>query len=929
MAMTYTATDWITAGTPNGAVRWKEVTVTAAAGDLLVAIGFAANFTQSSPARLVETTAGTTSAWTQGEPAVLIGADVDAVGAWATVTTGGSITVRVSLRVQSEHMGAAVIVVPAAEWTGTPTFTTFAADADGQVSVTLSGAGTSSVIYAGSDWSATDPGTADTPAGGTNLDTGVDSGQYSWEIRSWTGQTSGTRNYGPSGLSGVDVSGFVLAFTETSDPLNQVKPDTAGATDAAIPYIDRPQLVGAGTFTSGTGALSIPLPAGALGPQDSDKLKNGDLLIMACESANQAFTTPSGWNAAGELGTGTAAAAGGVRIALFWRWYQAGNVSVADTGDHTTGRIYAIRFVDPDTPINGTAQTRVDSSATTTFTSPSVTIPTNGMALHFVAIDRDAATTDTELNALTGCTLIGSNTVTSGFGGGVGAAYSYTAGQVTVAGGFDTSLAHAYASIALNPISLAGGALTQTPADSAGATDSAAVVQSLVRGPADSAGATDSATASLTSGYTPSAADSAGATDAVQISRSVTAADSAGVTDTGAPQQLAITYTVDDPAGATDAASRVSAMARTAADTAGATDSATVDLSTTQIDRTPADTAGATDAATPTMSAQRSVADSAAGSDAASTVASLDRATADAAGATDGATAVASLDRPASDSASGADAASSVLSAARGPADAASGADSATAQQDLARTAADSAAGADAASTAVTFTRTAADTAGGSDAAAGVQQLARTAADQADATDQATYSLTTSGSANVNDVAGASDAVTTVADVARSAADAASGADATALARGAAPGDAAGATDAAQRVSALDRSAGDPASGSDAATLARSAGPADAGAGSDAVTATIGRQRAADDTADAADDASAVLDAARAIVDAAQVFDEVVVELLVGRAVSDQATISDEVQAILTSHGVWPGVQEMRVGDLNVVEVRLGDERIW
>jgi len=199
------------------------------------------------------------------------------------------------------------------------------------------------------------------------------------------------------------------------------------------------EYVGAGAFASGTGALTVALPAAAT---------SGDLLLLAVESANEAITAPSGWTELGQVGTGTAAAAAAVRLGLFWRWYAAGSVTVADTGDHTTARITAWRGCDPTGPISGSPATRVDSSNTTTLTTPTVTVPANGIAVHAVGIDRDAATTDTELNAVTGATLVGSNTVTAGRGGGVGLLYS-SAGQHTQASGFDTSLRHAYVSVAL------------------------------------------------------------------------------------------------------------------------------------------------------------------------------------------------------------------------------------------------------------------------------------------------------------------------------------------------------------------------------------------------------------------------------------------------------------------------------------------------
>lgn len=210
------------------------------------------------------------------------------------------------------------------------------------------------------------------------------------------------------------------------------------------------QYVGAGTFQGGTNTITPTIPAGAT---------TGDLLILAVETANEAVTTPGGWTPVpgGQIGTGTAAAIGAVAMATFYKWYAAGDPTVADSGNHTTGRIVAFRGVDPTTPFISNAAARVDASGTTTFTSSSVTVPTHGMQLVCVGLDRDAATTDTELNAVANATLIGSNTVTSGTGGGVGLLYSTTTGALTQTSGFDTSLAHAYVSISLQPKAYAVG----------------------------------------------------------------------------------------------------------------------------------------------------------------------------------------------------------------------------------------------------------------------------------------------------------------------------------------------------------------------------------------------------------------------------------------------------------------------------------------
>lgn len=214
MAMTYTETAaWNTAGANSTNTAYKDVTVTASAGDLLVAFAIGANYSNTAGTRAIYTQSGTTSAWTLASPTVTADGDVEPCAGWATVTTGGSITVRSDLRCKGLYMGVGVFVIPAAEWTGTPSVsTTFVNDADGQASTTLSA--TSTVLYGAGDWTASNPTTTNTPSGATNRTTYYDTTNYAVAVRSWTGQASGTRNYGPSGLTSKDYSGVVVIVAE-------------------------------------------------------------------------------------------------------------------------------------------------------------------------------------------------------------------------------------------------------------------------------------------------------------------------------------------------------------------------------------------------------------------------------------------------------------------------------------------------------------------------------------------------------------------------------------------------------------------------------------------------------------------------------------------------------------------------------------------
>lgn len=216
-----------------------------------------------------------------------------------------------------------------------------------------------------------------------------------------------------------------------------------------------PDYVGKGTFASGTAGITPGLPAG---------WAEGDLFILQIESANQTIATPSGWTEVpnSPQSTGTAAAAGGVRLAVFRRWATASESapSIADSGDHTTALISAYRGVDPTSPINASAG-GVDSSATTSISTPSVTTTVaNCLVLHLLGLDKDLADSDTITGTWTNGNL-GSiterhdQTVTSGAGGGVAlvTGIKASAGSVgATTNTADSSTTHAYITLALAPI---------------------------------------------------------------------------------------------------------------------------------------------------------------------------------------------------------------------------------------------------------------------------------------------------------------------------------------------------------------------------------------------------------------------------------------------------------------------------------------------
>jgi hypothetical protein len=106
-----------------------------------------------------------------------------------------------------------------------------------------------------------------------------------------------------------------------------------------------PTYKGSGTFTAGVGAITPPMPTAGAAPAA------GDILLLVCESENQAITLST---AAGFIecpgspqGTGTGGTTGSTRLATFWKRAVGGDTAptVADSGDHTTGQIHCFAGV--------------------------------------------------------------------------------------------------------------------------------------------------------------------------------------------------------------------------------------------------------------------------------------------------------------------------------------------------------------------------------------------------------------------------------------------------------------------------------------------------------------------------------------------------------------------------------------------------------
>ncbi len=183
---------------------------------------------------------------------------------------------------------------------------------------------------------------------------------------------------------------------------------------AAITY------VAAGAWTVGTTSLVPPLPAGMVA---------GDLMLLVMHTANHAVTTPTGWTevTGSPISAGTANAAGGVRITVYYRWWVSGDatptVSVT-SGTVTNGMIFGYRGVDMTTPFDATPTSNIVAAASTTLTMAGITTVTaNAWIVHSVGRDQDlnnAAAVASPVNTnLTGMTERHDQVVNTGVGGGI------------------------------------------------------------------------------------------------------------------------------------------------------------------------------------------------------------------------------------------------------------------------------------------------------------------------------------------------------------------------------------------------------------------------------------------------------------------------------------------------------------------------------
>jgi hypothetical protein len=104
--------------------------------------------------------------------------------------------------------------------------------------------------------------------------------------------------------------------------------------------------IAAGQFVSAVGDITVNFPSG---------YQNDDMAILLVETANQAISTPAGWtlHAEGVTSQGTAGAAGGIRLTMFYKFCSGiqGPVVITDATDHKSAIIHIVRGVSKTNPI--------------------------------------------------------------------------------------------------------------------------------------------------------------------------------------------------------------------------------------------------------------------------------------------------------------------------------------------------------------------------------------------------------------------------------------------------------------------------------------------------------------------------------------------------------------------------------------------------
>lgn len=150
-------------------------------------------------------------------------------------------------------------------------------------------------------------------------------------------------------------------------------------------YPAPPTWISFGTFSGTTTTLTANL---------ANTWTDDDILVQFVETANEAVTTPTGWNLIGAPGTGAAAGLSSTRVSAYWRRAVAGDTApvFADAGDHMLSICHAIRgCVTTGDPVDSFATGTATSASAIEITTPVTSTP-NCMVLYCATTSTDSAT---------------------------------------------------------------------------------------------------------------------------------------------------------------------------------------------------------------------------------------------------------------------------------------------------------------------------------------------------------------------------------------------------------------------------------------------------------------------------------------------------------------------------------------------------------
>lgn len=230
-------------------------------------------------------------------------------------------------------------------------------------------------------------------------------------------------------------------FYSKDDAGNETLMSSGLATSTTTP----PTFVAAGASASGTGAVVPAIYAGAIAD---------DIIVLVVQSDNQTATAPATYTQMGpEVGIGTAGAAGGTRLAAFWKRHTGteSDPTVADTGDHTIAFTFGIRGCPTSgDPFRNVGATRKTTASTTSTGSAGATPADNCLIVQLfaTALDSASAAFSVPTNAsLTSVTEQVDVATADGNGGGIGlitgllaTAGSFVATTATVTSTVDVGL---------------------------------------------------------------------------------------------------------------------------------------------------------------------------------------------------------------------------------------------------------------------------------------------------------------------------------------------------------------------------------------------------------------------------------------------------------------------------------------------------------